>query len=268
MQYQEYRGRFLITSSMDAFNVINANGNDINCCINTGRAFVAGFSGEGEHYSLCGKLQGAIRAQCNHSTANVTYAPSTGRVTIAFDHNANIFFGDNALGDALGFSQNVATASTASHTATRQPRYIWRPTRGAADMPVHVNTWWGPRSTSKLSRSIDGTIVSVQGNLLYEGTYSYRNLPRADVIADVDDTDTHRPLEKFWSDVVHPGMEIRVYPDRTASDTNTAYKVGYWATQADAASAIDVGPFAGQIGRGVASYDGLWDVDFAMVKNV
>ena len=154
------------------------------------------------------------------------------------------------------------------HVGTKQPRYIWRPTRGAADLPGNINTWWGQRSTSKLSRSVDGSVVSVQGNLLYEGTYSYRNLPRADVICDASDTDDHRPLERFWADVVHAGREIRVYPDRGAADTSTAFRVGFWAADAGSEEALDVGPFAGQVGRSVASFDGLWDVDFAMVKNV
>jgi len=269
MSRQEYRGRVQITSEQRDFNIRNANGQNINCIINTGSVFLAGYPGEAEAASITGKLQAAIRAQAaGHTTANVTYSMATGRVTIGLNHNCNIWWTDNALGDALGFAQNTAAAATNAHTGTKQPRYIWRPTRGAADMPVHLNTWWGPRSTSKLTRSVDGSIVSARGNLLYEGAYSYRNLPRADVICDATDTDNHRPLERFWGDIVHAAKEIRVYPDINVTDSSTAFKTGFWTSGSDSDEAIDVGPFAGQIGRRIASFDGLWDVDFSMMKNV
>jgi hypothetical protein len=185
------------------------------------------------------------------------------------DHKANVHFGDNALGEVIGFYRHHNGGDDMTIVGYRQPRYVWRPTRGLADCPVHVNTWWGSRSTTRLARSVDGTVSTASGNLLYDGRYGYRNLPRADTVADPDDTDVYRPLEKFWEDVVHAGKEIRVYPDRASTTASTAFEVGYWASEADASDeATDVGPFAAQVGRAIHPYDGLWDVDFALIKNV
>lgn len=262
-QRQQYVGRFTLPSTATQFNIKNANGVNINCVINTGTLFITGAT---EAVGLDARIQAAIRAQATgHSTANVTYSGSTGRVTIGLNHNSNIYFGHAPLANILGFDQEVNAADTNAHVGTRQPRYIWRPTRGVAEAPLDINTWWGPRSTSKLTRSVDGSVVTVQGNLVYDGRYSYRNLPQADITSKAGDTDWHRPLERFWEDVVHAGKEIRVYPERTG----TAYETGFWASETDMGDeAADIGAFRDQVGRRIDSFDGLWDLEFAMLKNV
>lgn len=267
-QYQGYYGQFKLSASMVDLNVHNhTSSGAANCSLNSGSSvLIRGYDGEsGEH--LCEWLQNTIRDQSNHTNAVCNFCPASRRVGLYMAEACNIYFADRQLGNVLGFSNQWLNASQ-SYTGDKQPRYCWFPTRGLAHHPVDLNTWWGQRSTSKLTRSKDGTVRTIQGNRLLDGMYAYRNLPRADVTIDaMDSSDEFRSFEAFFRDVVHAGQKIRVYPDRSATNSS-GYEEGFMALEQSTEEAMSVGAFEDYATRSQPPWSSLWDVEFSMLRNV
>lgn len=258
---QLYLGELQVSTSMTNFGV-NSSKLSLNSSV---RCYTAGYDGETKEH-LCELVQNVMRAGVTGLACNVTLDGSLQRVVISANADVNVTFDHTALGDALGFS-NSAVGPAASHTGDRQPRYSWAPSRGLAIRPVALNIWWDEESTTKVTRGKDGTVYSVQGSRLYAGIYGYRTLKEQEV--KTGSNTFYESFQKFWADVVHAGRPVRVLFDRNTYDSNT-YAEGLMLPP-DAAGddeAASIGPFSGFGTRQIRQYDGFWDVEFSMIKNV
>lgn len=270
-QYQLYAGKFTLASDETQFNVLSSPASK-NCTINTGDYYLFGYDTETTE-QLVEHIQNTIRDQAGHANAIVTVDPVARRVDMGFTNTVNVYFDDLSVANILGFESQLDAGwinSAQHYRGDKQPRYLWGPTRGLAETPLHINTVWDQRSTTKITRAPSGKVSSVQGNLLYDGFFRYVRLPSADVISTPGESDNWRPLEQFWADVVHKGKTIRMYYSRDASNSPASenYKTGTWCSDISYEGAMDVGGFAEQVGRNLTQWDSLWDVEFALLKDV
>lgn len=254
MYYQQYIGKMTISTENNQFSV----GGTV-LTLTSGEYYLAGYTGETTD-QLCEHMQAVIREGTTHSGATVVYSGTTGVVTITLDSSAELIFTDAPLAAVLGFSS--ATPGTATTFESDQnPRYVWRPSLGPSDYPGDLLNWWLPTSTTRNVRSADGTTYSVVGNLLYDCEFSYSFLPVADVITPSTGT-IYRDLEQFFKDVIHNGMTIRCYPDRTVN-TSADY---YTALFGRDGSPI-VGSFRQFIDKYSTEYNGMWNVTIPLMEH-
>ena len=253
---QEYRGKFALSSSANSFSI--STGTPQACDLTVGRYYVAGYTSEATA-QLVEHIQAVMRTKSGFSAATCTYDPATGKVSLGFAATTSVTWTDVALRNLLGFTADLSGAS--SYTATYQPKYIWRPTRAAADYALQLNRFWEPASTSVAARTRGGSSYGVAGSTMYEGRVSYVMLPAADVR--VPSTGSiNAELETFFSDVLTVPMPVRIFPDRTIV-TASGYVTGLFRP----ANEDEYGPLAGYVRRSQPSYDGLWDVDLSFFKH-
>lgn len=272
MANQEYIGQIAITNSTKDLSVNN--GTAYAVALTAGNYFAQGYSGESTA-QLIEHLQVQIRAAhaafdtggANECT--VSRSASTGLITIAFaagGGNVSVTWTDADLGTLLGFTVgNLSGAYT--YTASVTPKGVWRPSRPLSELPGDETSWWGKRSTSRVTISLDGSTYGVEGDLLYDGVFKYESLADSETIDTAARTWT--TFESFWETVVHKVMPIRILPDRT-SYTSTTYFTGIMV-QADAETdgkSITVGHLEEYKNKTVTNYLGLWDVAFKLAKYV
>lgn len=267
-QKQSYFGQFTVSTDTRNLRIVNANSaGSAFVSINAGAdVFITGYEGEQTNH-FCDLVQASIRQQSNHTNAVCNYSPQTGRVSLYLSEDANVEWVSRELGNTLGFTERWHNGAQ-SYEGDKTPRYTWRPTRGLADHPLDVNAWWGQRSTSKITRSQDGTVRSIRGSILNDGAYSYRNLPRKEVVVSPQDpTSDFDSFESFWRDAIHKGAVVRVFPERENMNSSGFFD-GTIVLRVRTGSAMDVGGLESYAGRSQPPWDALWDVDFDMVKNV
>lgn len=246
--YQEYFGRFYLTSSAPDFAWASTN-----VTATAGYYFLRGYTGETQ---LLEHLQAVTRTAKSSST--LTFSYTNGRVVLADSGTFTVTWVNTTLRDNLGFTGNLSGAN--SYTATNAPRYVWRPTRPLSEWPGDLLDWWEPESTSKTLRANDGTTSAVVGTLIYDGYYSYQLLAKAEVITDSAST-VWESFQQFWKDCIATPKQIRVFPDRTAV-SSADYETGIIKGPDDT-----IGKLADFVQRS-SSWDGLWDVSFTMWKKV
>ena len=216
--YQQYLGQFYLDTTMNDFVV--ARGSSSNAIALTNAVYwIAGYTGESNANITClcehitNKITSATGAIVK---CNVTYNGSTGFVTMQFNAATNITWTDSALQSLLGFSGSQINAQ--SYTATRKPRYVWRPTNPPRDYTGLPETGFqNPKTTTRYIRAKDGTVHSVVGNLLYDVKTSYQYLLDGEVHK--SNPDNYTSLQSFYEDVIQNGYRVRVYPDRTYNNS-------------------------------------------------
>jgi len=255
---QAYLGRFRVSTSETNFGI-----NSSQLSINTGLYYIAGYDGESTE-QLAEKWKNTIVDNMDVDM-NVAFNGSTGKLDITSNADLNIYFDHSDLATRMGFTDaNLGLAAT--FQSNTQCRCVWLPSKPVSEIPGDVNIWWGRRSSSKQTRSFDGTVYTVQGNELYDGVYGYRSLLKNEVVE--SSATVNEPLQKFWTDVAHEGKPIRVLFDRGDYSSNT-YVTGYMMPpDSEEGEAADVGPFSSFAQRHVAGWDNLWDVQFKLVKEV
>jgi hypothetical protein len=267
MAYQEYIGQIVIATASKDFNIDDGVTAAQDVSLTVGEYYADGYSGDTQ---LCEHMQAQIRA--SHATYNASTVArnSDGKVEITFagtpsPGNVTVTWTDTALGTLLGFTSALSGATT--YAADVTPKGVWRPSMPLSETPGDETTWWSKRSTTKVTVSLDGSTYSVEGDLLYDGIFRYENLPVADVLETSSTTWT--TFESLWENVVHEARPIRILPDRD-SYTSSTHKTGL-IVPADAemgGDAVTIGHVREYQGRTVDSYNGLWDVEFKMVKSV
>jgi hypothetical protein len=190
------------------------------------------------------------------ATATVTLS-SAGKVVIAFGGVQTVSWSVTTLRDILGFTGNLSGAAT--YTATNYPRYTWVPTREMAEYPTNAAQLWATRSTTLAHRSIDGTTFTVNGNLVYDGNYSWRLNPLAEVLIAHDTA--YNSFEQFFTDVMAVGKPIIVYPD------TTAYATHHHAIM-PGNDEEGIGSFTDYAFRVVTGSSALWDIEFPLWKKI
>ena len=198
----------------------------------------------------------------NYTGLAVTYSFATNKVTVSEDGTAasaiTWTWTDTALRDLLGFTGNL-TLDNDSTTATNECAFCWAPDRSLAFHPVQLNQFWSRRSTSMGQKSNDGTIVSVEGQNLNVADVAYSHIAKARVIIPSSGS-INTEFQQFYGDVIHLGMPIRLYPDKTDSAVVKTLKV------------IDedglVPPLDDMISRNVQSFDNYWRVGFSCHEDV
>lgn len=258
-QIQAYTGEFTIPASAS----FGVGSNVFTLTANTA-CHIRGYDSEGT--GVCELIQAAIRGDgTGQGNANVELNVTTDKVQLILNAASNVTIDSSWLANTIGFTDSDR-ASGAEHYADKRPRYYWRPNKGLSDHPGDVNIWWAPRSTSKTTRSVDGTVYTTQGNLVYDGVYGYRHLT-ANVVRSTHETHKES-LEEFWKDVVHPGRKVRAYFDRNCYNSN-GYAEGYIVpADSEDGEPTTAGSFADMRGPTIRPWHSLWDVQFRMVKHV
>lgn len=254
MYYQQYLGKFSISTANNQFSV-----GGIGLTLTSGDYYLAGYDGETTD-QLCEHMQAVIRAGTAHATATVVYSGSTGVVTITLDSAEALVFTDAPLAAILGFSSATPGASD-SFTSDQNPRYIWRPSRGPSDYRGNLLNWWSARSTTRAVRSANGTTYSVVGNLLYDTEISYSLLALSEVRTPADGT-VYGDFEQWFEDVIHNGMPIRCYPDRTVNTSSDYFTALFGG---DKSSLID--SFEKYCSKYARDYNGLWGVSMPLMEH-
>lgn len=258
MALQEFRGKFTLPSAATTFS-IGATG----CTLTEADYYIAGYTGESAT-QLVEHMQAVIRAiGATQDASTVAYSGTTGRVTITLETAATLTL-SSSLATILGFT-STSYGSGTTFTAERQPRYVWRPSRGAWEYPDNLTaaTFWPPESSTVVGRSEDGSPYGVGGYLLYDALIVYRCLTLAEVMTPSTGT-VYADLKQFFSDVIHTAKPIRMLLDRTDA-SSTGYVQFIWGKEGQER----IGKFYGPI-----AYEhrppskALWDVEVTMMKDV
>ena len=264
---QEYVGQVRITSTCRQFQINDGGGAEA-VVLDLGKYFASGYTSESDD-QLIEHMQTQIRAVSGFGAGeaaecNISRSTSTGLITIAFDASVDISWDHADLQTLLGFTGSQTSAS--SYVATNTPKGVWRPTEGLSEFPVDLTEWWAPNSTSKVTRAPDGTISTVQGAMLYDGIFGYRLLDEGEVKS--DSSTVWESFQSFFENVIHAGYRIRAFPDRTAI-TSDDYREGIIVPpNASDDEPVTMGRFADWARRHIRNYNGLWGVDFRMLKAV
>ena len=251
--YQEVFGRFPITASSKDF-AVGASA----LALTVGNYYIRGYSSESTA-QLVEHMQAVIRAiGAGQDASTVTYSSSTGLVTIDLETAATLTFTDAALATILGFTGSPYGSAT-RFTAERKPRYVWRPTDPMMECDTQPLTPFGPVGTSRVYRSQDGSMCSVDGvTVLYDcRSLAWQALPQADVLKNSAGAD-YRSYEEFWEDIIARGRPMRFYPDRTANASTSFTTCVYGAEQP--------GAFADAASKTIAPYLGYWRVSLPLWK--
>jgi hypothetical protein len=257
---QRFWGKFAITATSKDF-VIN-DGSDHAIELTVGDYFIDGYTGEGTD-QLCEHITDKIDDHVTGATCTISH--TTGIVTLDWNGNSvSVTWTDTALRDLLGWTGDLGAAT--SHVAPNQAQHIWLPSRAVSTLPDNLTTWWSIRSTTKITRSKDGTTYSNIGNKLYDGVFGYETLSESEVIS--DSSTVHESLREFFEDVLHEGMPVRVFPDRTVN-TSTDYITGHMIPpDASAQEGATIGSWEDWKNRTSDEYQGLWNFTFQMIKSV
>jgi hypothetical protein len=252
--YQEFLGRFPIGASTDSFSIgTNA------ITLTAGNYYLNGYTGEATA-QLCEHMQAAIRAATGgYANATVVRSTSTGLVSIATGGGtADITWTDSALQTLLGFT-GTQTGHT-GYTATRTPRYVWRPTDPPMDVDTTPEEMFSPVASCKVYRSQDGSMCAVDGVTVLQDCrrLAYQALPQNDVIRTVAGP-TYTSLQEFWEDVIARGRPMRVYPDRSVNANSACFTTAVYGAE-------QPGAFVDTVGKAVGSYLGYWRVDLPLWK--
>jgi hypothetical protein len=191
----------------------------------------------------------------------LTYSASTGLATLDCDGTTtSVTWTDTALRDLLGFTGNLSGST--SYTATNQMRYVWRPSRPLTRHPVKQSRFLAERSNTRVFSSNDGTARSLKGFDTYGGDFGYDLLEDSEVV--IDSSTVYEAFEQWWLDVPHEGMPFRAYPDRTLNTSTDFIECRMMRSGSDE---VELGKFEDYARRDEDNYDGLWSVDFRLVKN-
>lgn len=263
-----YLGRFRYVSPGDVVGVGTSATDDIA----TGYYFMQGYTGESANafmYSLDAAFTaaGATTPNC-YIDMSLTYP----RVVISLGASEQLFIA-NSLAKILGFVANSSSSNyngTASyHIGTYPPRYCWFPDASVSFTGVDETLFWSPLSTTRTMRSVNGYVYTLVGNMLYGNMVKYTTLDKADVIK-VSGSGSYRAFQSFFEDVMHEGERFRIIVDREAHVQATGYSSAAYETgvYGEHNSEVDevLGDFTAFAYRNIDNYQGLWDLEFPMIK--
>jgi hypothetical protein len=252
-QIPELRGQFTIGTANDSFGM-----NSQTAALTAGTYYICG--DDSESNGLINDLQTQLRKFTGQASANVTYA--SGAVLIVLAADGNITFDDTALAPILGFG-STALSADGRHQSDQIPQHVWRPTKGLSGHPVDINTFWSPRSSTIVGRSIDGTTWSREGTTVYDAVIKLSLLPAADVVTPGTGT-VYRDLQQFFEDVAAKGMPCRIYHDRGTTTNSDYWSEGLWGDEDD----DELGGFDDFARRRLSRWQALWNVEIPWLKKV
>jgi hypothetical protein len=263
--YQKYLGEFTITASNNSLTFEeNGSGSPHAISLTVGEYFMRGYTSEAVTGRLVEHLQALIRAVgAPFDDATVTLSDTTGKITIDWTANTDITSIDSGLRDLMGF-EGVDVTDESIITGAAQARYIWMPGKPLAEYPGELTEGWLPRSLSRVVRSMDGTVYSIEGNKINDGFFSYAHLDNTEVIT--DSSTVWESLQQFWEDCIHTGRKIRFYPDRTANGSTNYYECLWVPPDMAEGESQKIGPFRDYGNPHTSNYRGYWDVDFSLIE--
>ena len=254
--YQEYFGQFYLDSARNDFSVTR--GTKTNAITLTNALyFMAPYDAETNANTatltnhIAWKIEGASGALAK---CNCYFNHSDGLIRITMNGSHNITWTDSGLQGLLGFTGSQINAN--AYTATRSPRYTWRPAVTATSYPTRIETFWNPKTTTRYVRSKDGSTHSVGGNLLYDATITYQFLSDAQTLK--GSVENYQSFQTFYEDVVQAGMPIRVYPDRNYTNSSS-YVTACWGEE-------EPKSFVEFAKRGTDRYLGFWTLAIPLWK--
>lgn len=252
-----YYGQF-VTDATSRTLTINAQA----LTLNVGSWYLHGYTGESA-VQFCEHLQAKIRTAEGQSNALVEYSPTSDRVTITLGTEKNITFTNVAIANFIGFQNGAVQPSSLIHVGSGHPRYVWRPTRAVADVPVDTNVVWQQRSATVSGRSVDGTTYTVPSGTVYDAVIQYRCLPQDEAITPAGGT-VYLDFQQWFADVPCAGRPFRYVMNREKYGATGDFVTAVWGEE----GADEVGAFRDAASRRIESYQGRWDVRIPMLKKV
>lgn len=222
----------------------------------------------GSYYidTLCDHIEAQIQAEGgNFASVSCSYSLSTGHVAMGegTGKDVDVTWSDTDLRDALGYTGNITIGTggggSASETATNEARYQWRPNRGVVTYPVARDIVWEPESNTGVYRSRDGTTASVAAALLYRAQLQWRWMAGERAYTPATGS-VNKDFQQFFTDVIHMGAPIKLFPDTTDDATYVTGIVGDGENR--------VGAFSDYAIRERPSNLSWWRVTLPMVKHV
>ena len=224
-----------------------------------GHYYLAGYDLGVTDVGLVEHLEDVILATTGdpYPSATVVLSLTTGKVTIDFSTTGTLDWTDTALRDALGFTGNLAAAS--SYTGANVARHLWLPSREPADYPLDRALVWDDESNTRTIRSSDGTSFAVKGpGEAGRAEIAYRYLTLAETVRTADPGPG--TAEQLWRDTGAAGQPVRYLPDTGSYAATTDYVTGLWDMEDGEKS------FTTFATRAVPGSAALWDVRVPLVE--
>jgi hypothetical protein len=149
---------------------------------------------------------------------------SVGKVTIARNSNYTATWTSTSLRDALGFTGNLSTSSTATFTGANQAQYLYLPNTGRAGVMSPEAGSGAYEADHTLAIAPDGTLYALAYTTRNYDTLEFRTLKGSKTFTSLA-TVTNGALEKFYQDVIARALRVRFYKDRSADATFRTWRV-------------------------------------------
>ena len=232
-----------------------------------GKFFVAGHTGEADTNNLAATMTTQIQALGGvYAGATVTLSLADGLVRIGeFGAAVDITWTDTNLQDLLGFTG--AQTGAISYTGTNPARYLWRPNKGLADHPIDLISVVAPSSSTMVSATRDGTIMTARQTTVFAGELEWQLMQESDAIIPSTGTSVNREFATFFEDIIAAGERVRIVYDRTSYAATTDY-VTVTVFPGDDIEPQSIGPIQDYLERGVDGNLALWNVRLFARKHI
>lgn len=263
MAQQAFLGRFTLPSNARKFTVDpTPPGGGTALTLDVADRYIKGYAAESA-FQFIEHFEEKLQTVDPMATATIDLdGADAGKCKLTFSVDTDVTWTDAALRDLLGF--NADLSGTFSYTSDHPVRYLWLPALMMSEHPVDLAEFWQIRSGTTGHLGPDGASHTRAGGAQFLAKIGYDLLELAEVIIPANaGRPANKTLERFFIDVFHAGMPVRILPDRS-SYTSTTYKTGLFsAPEADA----PIGELRDWIDPSLGEGNhALWNVDLFFLK--
>lgn len=149
---------------------------------------------------------------------------SLGKVTIARNSNYTATWTSTTLRDALGFTGNLSTASTATFTGANHAKYLFLPNVGRSGILAPESGTGAIETDHTMAIAPDGTLYALAFSSRSYDSLEFRMLIGSKTWSTFAVT-TNEALQQFYSDVLARALRVRFHADRSVDATFRTWRV-------------------------------------------
>lgn len=157
-------------------------------------------------------------------TVDDTTDSATGQVTIARNSNYTATWTSTTLRDALGFTGNLSTASTASFTGANHAKYLFLPNVGRSGILSPESSTGAVETDHTIAIAPDGTLYALAFSSRSYDSLEFRML-KGNKAWSTFAVLTNEALQQFYIDVIARALRVRFYADRSVDATFRTWRV-------------------------------------------
>lgn len=157
-------------------------------------------------------------------TVDDTSDTALGKVTIARSANYTATWTSTTLRDALGFTTNLSTASTATFTGANHAKYLFLPNVGRSGILSPEASTGAIESDHTIAIAPDGTLYALAFSTRTFDSLEFRLLKGSKTWSTFAVT-ANEALQQFYSDVIGRALRVRFYADRSDDATFRTWRV-------------------------------------------